>query len=63
MSAIRRWGKILFAAYAICFAATLLVFLLTLFLAGPEMAEKVWGPLVMVPLFGIAIPFAAKYLK
>lgn len=61
--AVSRWLKVLVAAYALCFALALIAFVVLLFIVGHFAAEKVWSPVVLVPLFLICLPIAHRYMK
>lgn len=58
-----RWIKVIVAAHAITFSLALVAFLVVLFSAGPDAAEKVWkSPLLLLVLL-VALIMAARRLK
>lgn len=58
-----RYLKVAFAAYAIALAAAVIFFVALLFIAGHELALRVWEPLPIFVLWVIGLPIAAKYLR
>jgi hypothetical protein len=63
MKSTPRWLRVLVAAYAISFALALVTFVVLLFAMGHAVAEVVWTPVVLIPLFLVGLPIALKYLK
>jgi hypothetical protein len=55
--------KIFIAGWAIAFAAALLLFLVILWIAGPNTAEGVWGPIPLSFLFVVGLILAKRYLR
>lgn len=55
--------KLVFAGWALAFAAALLLFLCLLWTAGPDVAERVWGALPVSVLFIIGLVVARRFLR
>jgi hypothetical protein len=55
--------KIIIAGWAMAIGTAMILFLACLWLAGPDSAERVWGPLPLSALFAIGLVVATRYMK
>jgi len=55
--------KIIVAGWAMAFGVALLGFLVCLWIGGPNLAERIWGPIPLSVLFILGLLVSARFLR